>query len=121
MAEIQIVYRKGYCECCGSDYDTQCHTQSAGDLGCRMFNDWNQEETFENSQRIRSIPFGDCIHAKFKYIHKGMSLKNYKLEELDDPYNPHLNCMELKTRNVVYFCEKVILDGNCIYDDLSGD
>ena len=116
MAEIQIVYRKGYCDCECAVYDTQCHTQCAEDLGCRNFNDGKREDTFINDQRVIHIPFGDCIFARFKTIHKGMSLKNYELEELDDPYNPHLSCMVLKTRNAVYFCEKVILDGKCIYD-----
>lgn len=67
------------------------------------------------------MPSRDCIYAKFKYIYKGMSVKNYELQELDDPYNPHLNCMTLETRNRIYCCEKVIkviLDGKCIYDEL---
>ncbi len=51
----------------------------------------------------------------FKYIYKGMSIKNYELEEDDDLYNPHLNCMMLKTRNDLYQCEKVVLNGNIIY------
>lgn len=118
MAEIQIVYREGYCDCEGADYCTQCHTQCAGNLGCRMFNGGKQEDTFKNGQRVIRIPFGDCIYAKFKYIYKGMSVKNYELQELDDPYNPHLNCMTLETRNRIYCCEKVILDGKCIYDEL---
>ena len=75
MAEIQIVYRKGYCDCDGSDYCTQCHTGSAEGLGCKMFNDGEPEDSFENNRRIIRIPFGDCIFARFKNIHKGMSLK----------------------------------------------
>lgn len=115
MAEIQIVYREGYCEfeCVGADYDTQCHTQCAADMGCKYFNDGDDIPNF--------IPFGDCVHARFKYIYKGMSVKNYELQELDDPYNPHLNCMTLETRNRIYYCEKVILDGKCIYDELPSE
>lgn len=109
MAEIQIVYREGYCAYGGEDYCTQCHCQCAGDLGCNMFNEGKHEEDV--------IPFGVCIYAKFKYIYKGMDIKNYELKELQDTYNPHLNCMMLETRNKIYECEKVILDGKCIYNE----
>lgn len=119
MAEIQIVYRQGYCDCYNTNYCAECHTQDAINLGCRMFNDGKQESTIENGHLIIHIPFGDCKYAKFKYIYKGMSLKNYELEELDDYFNPHLNCMILETRNSIYYCEKVILDGKCIYDEFS--
>lgn len=108
MAEIEIIYRKGYCECMGGDYCTQCHTQCAGDLGCTMYNEGEHEENV--------IPFGDCIFAKFKRIYKGITIKNYELEEVIDYYNPHLNCMILRTKNAVYECEKVILNGKVIYD-----
>ena len=110
MAEIQIVYREGYCDCNEAVYNTQCHTMAGEDLGCRMFDNGEVD--------CNVVPFGDCAHAKFRYIYKGLSVKNYELEELDDPYNPHLNCMVLKTRSKRYYCEKVILDGECIYDEL---
>lgn len=32
MAEIEIVYHEGYCECMGNKYCMQCHTQCAEDL-----------------------------------------------------------------------------------------
>lgn len=46
-----------------------------------------------------------------------MNIKNYELEEFQDTYNLHLNCMMLTTRNKIYECEKVILDGKCIYNE----
>lgn len=109
MAEIQIVYREGYCEYFGTDYCVQCHTACAGDMGCRMFDEGEHEEN--------EIPFGDCTHAKFKSIYKGMTVKSYELEEFEDPINIHLNCMVLTVRNKSYYCDKVILDGKCIYDN----
>ena len=109
MAEIQIIYREGYCEMMCGNFCTQCYTQWASDLGCNMFNEGKHEEDV--------IPFGDCIHAKFKYIYKGMNVKNYELEEFQDIYNSHLDCMTLETRNKIYECEKVILDGKCIYNE----
>ena len=109
MAEIQIIYREEYCEMMNSNHCTQCHTACASDLGCNMFNEGKHEKNV--------IPFGDCIYAKFKDIYKGMNIKNYELEEFQDTYNLHLNCMMLKTRNKIYECEKVILDGKCIYNE----
>lgn len=74
-----------------------------------MFNEGKHEKNV--------IPFGDCIYANFKYIYKGMSIKNYELEADEDPFNPHLNCMMLKTRNDLYPCEKVVLNGKVIYGE----
>lgn len=108
MAEIEIIYREGYCEYMNGNYCAQCHT-AAGNHGCPMFNEGEHEKNV--------FPLGDCIHAMFKYKYKGMSIKNYELEKDDDPYNPHLNCMTLETRNALYSCEKVILNGEIIYGE----
>lgn len=105
MAEIEIIYREGYCEfeCIRTNiYCMQCHTQAAEDLGCPTFCEDEHEDC-------------GCDFAKFKYILKGMSIKNYELEVVDDPYNQHLNCMMLRTRNKSYQCEKVVLNGEVIY------
>lgn len=109
MAEIEIVYREGYCEYKQSDYCTQCHTQCAEDLGCRCFN--------EEEERPNVIPFGDCKHAKFKYAYKGASVKNYEIEEFEDAYNPHLNCMLVTLGKTMYECEKVILNKEVLYNN----
>lgn len=112
MAEIQMVYREGSCafDCVATDYCAQCHTQCACDLGCKFFND--------GEHLPNHIPFGDCIHASFKTKYKGVTVKNYEIEEFEDPHNPHLNCMLVKLGRRVYECEKVSLDGKCIYNDL---
>ena len=109
MAEIEIIYREGYCERMCGDYHIQCHTECGEDMGCQMFNGGKHGENH--------IPFGDCIFAKFKYKYKGMSIKNYELEEDNDPFNPHLDCMMLTTRNGWYPCEKVVLNGKVIYGE----
>lgn len=113
MAEIDIVYRKGYCEYKQADYCTQCHTQCAEDLGCRCFS--------EGERKQNVIPFGDCEHAKFKYGYKGSFVKNYEIEEIEDDYNPHLSCALVKLGSRMYECERVILNGKVLYnthDDL---
>lgn len=111
MAEIQMVYREGYCDfdCVGTDYNTQCHTQCAADTGCKFFND--------GEHLPNHIHFGDCIHANFRTKYKGVTTKKYDIEEMEDPYNPHLNCMLVKIGNRIYQCDKVVLDGECIYNN----
>lgn len=109
MAEIEIIYREGYCECMGGDYCAQCHTQCAEDLGCKMFNEGKHEKNV--------IPFGDCVHANFKYVYKGASVKKYEIEKFEDDYNPHLNCMFVTLGKTMYECEKVVLNGKVIYGE----
>ena len=109
MAEIEIIYREGYCLYNYDIYCMKCHMGCAEDVGCLMF----KKETFEEND----IPFGDCVYAKFKYIYKGMSIKNYELKVDDDPYSPYFNCMMLKTRNGLYPCEQVVLNGKVIYGE----
>ena len=114
MAEIKIEYRKGYCDLNSDNYCEQCQTMWAKDVGCPMFNDGG-ERLSENGRRV--IPFGDCVHAKFDYLWKGLSVKNYDIHEHKDDYNLHLNCMIVETRYDYYECEKVELDGVVIYDN----
>ena len=54
MAEIEIIYREGYCECMGGDYCMQCHTQCAEDLGCKMFNEGKHEKKCYSLWRLCS-------------------------------------------------------------------
>lgn len=117
MAEIQIEYSEGYCELqyshfgCKDNYCMQCHTGAASDLGCDGYD--------EGEYDADTIPFGDCIHAKFRTKYKGMSVKRYEIEPFEDDYNPHLNCMILSTGRKDYYCDKIILDGKCIYCSLA--
>jgi hypothetical protein len=116
MAYIQIEYEEGYCEC-DFDYEVskiycmQCNTQAASDLGCKYFD--NGEE--KNHQGVRVIPYGNCIHALTRKKYKGMSVKNYEIEEMEYPFNELDTCMELTTRGRKYCCSKVVLDGVLIY------
>lgn len=120
MADIQIVYRVGYCVCDRKDYCVQCHTCVADDLGCEYY--CPDPDTDENGRKV--IPFGDCNRAMFKYIYKGWTGKRYEIEESRDDYNPHLDCMIVTLGQYEYECVKVVLDGKCIfneYDDDRGD
>ena len=123
MAHIEITYRKGYCDFGLDEYCKFCHCDYAKDVGCGLFDDGSREDGFRrednlrNGEIIKVIPFGDCIHAKFRYGYKGMTVKNYELMEYYDTYNLHMNCMILKTRNGYYECEKVTLDGVCVYGE----
>ena len=113
MANIEIKYREGYCEMGCSEYNTQCHTQYAEDMGCSFFNEGKHEKNV--------VPFGDCVYAKFDYGYKGMTVKNYDMRVCDDNYNPHLNCMIVETARKSYQCEKVILNGKCVYGESEQD
>lgn len=113
MAEIQIVYREGYCDYGLPDYNTQCHTCCGEDLGCKCF--LQDEITGENG--IKVIPFGDCSRAKFMYKYKGWSGKRYEIEECFDPYNPQLDSMIVTLGRKAYDAVKVILDGKCIFNE----
>lgn len=113
MAYIQMVYLEGYCDLndsyCGElPYNIECHTNFAEDAECKLYYD---------GEKPGVIAFGDCVHAKFRRRYKGMTVKNYDIRESIDPYNPHLNCMTVETKNKTYRCEKIILDGVCIYDE----
>lgn len=113
MAEIQIVYREGYCDFNLPDYNMQCHTCVASDMGCRYF--YQEEAVSENG--IKVIPFGDCNRAQFKYKYKGWFGKRYEIEECFDPYNPNLDSMIVTLGGKQYDAVKVILDGKCIFNE----
>lgn len=110
MANIQIIFREGYCDTYDGEYCCQCHTGAAGDLGCSRFSNGKREPN--------KLPFGNCVHAKFRMIYKGVTTKNYTIEPFEDTYNLHLNCMLVTVGKKVYECEKVSIDGECIYNTL---
>ena len=124
MAEIQIVYREGFCGYYAEYYgwhnvfSLQCYTVCAGDVGCRGYSDGGKRY---DDDGIEIIPTGDCVYACWKYKYKGWSGKNYEIEELHDPYNPQLDCMRVKLGRTEYDCVKVILNGECIYNDYDGN
>lgn len=116
MAEIQIVYRYYFCEYpwCEDDFNIFCLTSSARDTTCREFSDGGIEYTEDG---VKIIPNGDCIHAKWEYRYKGWVGKRYEIEEYKDTYDPYLSCMRVKLGNKEYDCVKVILNGECIFNN----
>ena len=109
MAEIKIKQKEYYCEKASDKFCTQCLTEYAMDVGCKHYGEIYTERHI--------IPFGDCIYADYKYKYRGLSVKNYEVEEFKDNYNPHLDCAIVKTRNAVYDnCVKVEIDGECVYN-----
>ena len=113
MAEIQIVYREGYCDYNCSKFCGQCYTGAAEDNGCKYYHGGCAIEV--NGQKV--IPYGDCTRARFRYIHKGGCWKNYEMEEVTDEYNPHLDSMLVTLGRTTYDCVKVKLDGKVIYNN----
>ena len=116
MAEIQIAYREYYCLLDSPEHCMQCHTAAAEDMGCRNYDDGEKYRIREDGARV--IPFGDCYYARIRHIYKGLCAKNYTIEPFEDTYNPHLNCMNVTVGKSTYDCDRVILNGECIYNDL---
>ena len=120
MAEIQIVYREPYCQLVERGYpgcdcfNTQCFTGAARDAGCRWFSDGREPDS-------RRIPFGNCVNAKFRYCYKGLVAKKYSITPEEDGWNPHLNCMVVDVNGESYDCDKVILNGKCIYNEYDAE
>ena len=109
MAEIKIKQKEYYCIYYSDKFCTQCLTECGEDVGCSYY--------FDGKTEPNVIPFGDCVYADYKYKYRGLSVKNYEVEEYEDDYNPHLNCAIVKTRNAVYDnCVKVEIDGECVYN-----
>lgn len=109
MAYFQIEYIEPYCKYAMDEFCTQCCTNCAEDLGCKLFNDGRRDS------KPDYLHFGDCENVIYETAYKGFSAKNYETKEFIDIYNPRLNCMILKTESGEYHCSKVILDGICIY------
>lgn len=108
MAELQLTYRIGRCLERRSEYCEQCHTCAADYMGCKGY-DAGKHDPYV-------IPFGDCINAVFDIGYVGTTTNRYQMEKSEDPYNQHLNCMEVKLGRKTYECTKVVLDGKCIYN-----
>ena len=113
MAYIEIVYREGHCTMSCTDYSEACHTESAEEFDCPYF--------AHPAHDKKTIPFGDCAYAKFEYKYKGWSGKKYEIEECRDPYNAPLDCMLVTLGKKTYECEKVILNGTCIYNEYDAE
>jgi len=103
MAEIQMVYFSEYCDSYAAEkFCHQCLTEYARGVECP-------------SLCIGSD--GSCIFAKLKRAYKGITVKNYTIEEQDweDVYGGFT--MEVSVRGGIYTCEKIILNGECIFDE----
>lgn len=108
MANIQMEYRKYFCELDEDKICEQCFTSCASDLGCWRFQD--------GKDRDGRVPYGDCIHAAILTQYKGVTTKSYEMEHIVDQYTPD-EYMLVKIRGKYYECDKVILDGVQIYPD----
>lgn len=107
MANIQMEYRKYFCELDQEEICEQCFTSCASDLGCLWFHDGKEEG---------KVPYGDCIHAVIKTNYKCVTAKSYEMEHVIDRYE-NGEYMLVKIRGKYYECDKVILDGVQIYPD----
>ena len=123
MADIQIVYRVGYCAHHNDEeYSYTCHTSYAKDFsGCRGFSYGDNKGGVEftvDGKPFSFVPYGDCAYAKYIYKYKGWTGKRYEIEPYENNFSPELDCMIVTIGNKQYDCVKVILDGKCIYNIL---
>lgn len=116
MAEIQIVYRNYFCDCIGCEdkFDTQCLTEFANNTDCIGFSNGGSRD---EKGHLKWFPFGNCVHAQWDYGYKGWVGKRYEIEECEDVFNPHLDCMRVRLGKTEYDCVKVTLNGECIYNN----
>lgn len=108
MANIQMEYRKYFCELDQDEICEQCFTSCASDLGC-----WRFQDDKDREGRVKD---GVCIHADILTQYKGVTTKSYEMEHIVDQYTPD-EYMLVKIRGKYYECDKVILDGVQIYPD----
>lgn len=114
MAEIQIKYRYYVCDLVGFEASRECLSECAEHTGCIGFEDGGIQRDEELG--CVKIPYGDCIHSNWEYGYKGWVGKQYEMEEYNDVYSPHMNCMRVKLGKKEYDCVKVTLNGECIYN-----
>lgn len=119
MASIEMVYLAGLeCEYNGADLCLQCFTCSAGDMGCPWYNNGETDSEAE----VHHIPFGDCKRGKILYAWKGWSGENYEIKAPSrDPYNPHLDSMEVRIGRKAFDAVKVRLNGRIIFNNLDDE
>ncbi len=105
MAEIQMIYRVGKCihsdpeirkEHCGN-----CHTSSSWLTGCKAFHPSDR---------------GDCACADFTYIYAVETVNECEMQEFVNEYSPWMNCMIVNIKGTIIECKKVMLNGECIYE-----
>ena len=124
MAEIEIVYLKGYCDCEMPFYDEGCHSEFASEVGkgcdCSCFDAGGDKGSDMVNMGDGCIGFthGNCINAKYHYCHKGCTTKKYEIHT--DCYDRETDSTQVTIGNKTYDCVKVKLNGKCIfnsYDD----
>lgn len=112
MANLQIEYEHQRCDA-GSKYLCDaCFGNRADELGCIHYGRDTQGGKYEHVYGLQ------CRYAHADTAYKGMTVKNYEIKEVHDPYEMYC---EVMTRNQYYKCYKVILDGVCVYGDNTAD
>ena len=112
MAEIQMVCINLRCKYNDYNLNMQCITESASDTGCIHC---KIQEPYKNFLGITVYPTNECVHAYMEYKFKGVTAKNYEMEEIDSPECAY-TWMDVTIGKQRYMCVKVTIDGRCIYN-----
>lgn len=112
MADIQMEYRKYKCSFGCSEICTQCLSEFASDVDCHFF---DGGRTVKREDGRICIPYGNCIHAYMEKSYKGIQVKNYEIEHIEN-YEMG-DYMSVKIRGKYFECNKVVLDGVQIFPE----
>lgn len=110
MADIQIEYREYQCLCGCENHCGQCYTSVAEDMGCPLFNHRDEKEN-----GTIMVLYDCCKYASYTLAYKGIVAKRYTMTEYFNPYEYPDSCMKVTVGGKTYDCEKVIIDGTCVY------
>jgi len=117
MANIEIIYRKKWC-LIGTDptskkFRNACFDPECAHDVCEYF---SADHTWMKKNGLDCLrsDFSPCASAYVKYVYKGWTGKKYEIEQMsDDGLGDY---MLVTLGNQTYECERVSLNGKCIFD-----
>lgn len=83
MAHIKYRFREGYCDA-GEEWCDGCGSDNAEYMDCPKLQVEKPYPVIRNGQKMMAIPYGDCVHSRYKTIHGEKTVKKYEIEIDDD-------------------------------------
>lgn len=109
MANIEIIYRKKWCllefDAARKNFCNFCFDPESASCVCEYF---CADRTWAKSNEA------PCANACIKYVYKGWTGKKYEMEQMSDYVFG--DYMLVTLGNQIYECERVTLNGKCIFD-----
>lgn len=79
MAHIKYRFREGYCDA-GEEWCDGCSSYNAEYMDCPKLQVEKPYPVIRNGQKMMAIPYGDCVHSRYKTIHGEKTVKKYEIE-----------------------------------------